>query len=257
MAKREAVFLELPLKRRARRSGAEGCDLAFLVERQQAVHALQREAQNGRVAGGNVDVAGHRRAAAINDDREALAIGPSQDLAALRRCWLGAPRRRGSGRKLRSAWPANRENFARGHGGCAFPHRSIPADAAADATAALARLPMPGWHRAISRPARSTAGSETPARRVSAESRFARRPSRSSGAGRFLVPDPLFAVPENRRDNGRFSHAAAWLSSSGRISRPAPVWDRCRCEPRLVSWDKLREAIHGQAANFTVGARGG
>ena len=44
MTKREAIFLELPLKRRARRAGTEGCDLAFPVECQQPVHALQGEA---------------------------------------------------------------------------------------------------------------------------------------------------------------------------------------------------------------------
>ncbi len=46
MAKRVAVFLELPLKRRAGSARAEGCDLALPVQRQQAVHPFQGEGQH-------------------------------------------------------------------------------------------------------------------------------------------------------------------------------------------------------------------
>ncbi len=54
MAEDEALFLELSLQRRAARSGAESGDLTFLVQRQQAIHALQRQRQHGASDGGTL-----------------------------------------------------------------------------------------------------------------------------------------------------------------------------------------------------------
>ena len=66
-------------------TGAEGGDLALLVQVEQAAHALQRQAQHRLVTGLRVDMPGHRGATAVRNQQHVVLDGPAHQLADLRR----------------------------------------------------------------------------------------------------------------------------------------------------------------------------
>ena len=84
MAEGVAARAQLRLHLRAVGAGAEGGDLALLVEVEQLGHALQRQGQHRLGGLDRVDMAGHRGAATVGDDDGVLLPGPGQQLADLR-----------------------------------------------------------------------------------------------------------------------------------------------------------------------------
>ncbi|MCY1358072.1 hypothetical protein D9M69_445890 [compost metagenome] len=85
MAEGVATGAQLAFYLRAIGTGAEGGDLAFLVQLQQAVHARQGEGQHRPLAGLGIDVASHRSAAAIRNQHQVAFDGQGQQLADLLR----------------------------------------------------------------------------------------------------------------------------------------------------------------------------